>query len=85
MPRTRPPYPPEFKAQAVKLARSSEKPLSELARRIKHLSARANLPKSRFNRAMAIARELLSSRYHLYSKGINSAAKDFVSRSDTLS
>ena len=32
MPRTRPPYPPEFKAEAVTLARSSEKPLSELAR-----------------------------------------------------
>ncbi len=32
MPRTRPPYPPEFKAEAVKLARSSEKPISELAR-----------------------------------------------------
>lgn len=32
MPRTRPSYPPEFKAEAVKLARSSEKPLSELAR-----------------------------------------------------
>lgn len=32
MPRTRPPYPPEFKAEAVKLARSSNKPLSELAR-----------------------------------------------------
>ena len=31
MPRTRPPYPPEFKAEAVKLARSSEKPLSEIA------------------------------------------------------
>jgi transposase len=32
MPRTRPPYPPEFRSEAVKLARSSEKPLSELAR-----------------------------------------------------
>lgn len=32
MPRTRPPYPPEFRAEAVKLARSSEKPISELAR-----------------------------------------------------
>jgi|ERR671910_787219 transposase len=32
MPRTRPPYPPEFKVEAVKLARSSQKPLSELAR-----------------------------------------------------
>ncbi len=32
MPRTRPPYPPEFRAEAVKLARSSQKPLSEIAR-----------------------------------------------------
>lgn len=32
MPRTRPPYPPEFRAETIKLARSSEKPLSELAR-----------------------------------------------------
>ncbi len=32
MPKTRPPYPPEFKAEAVKLARSSGKPLSGLAR-----------------------------------------------------
>ena len=32
MPRSRPLYPPEFKAEALKLARSSEKPLSELAR-----------------------------------------------------
>jgi len=32
MPRTRPPYPPEFRAEAVKLARSSEKPISEVAR-----------------------------------------------------
>lgn len=32
MPRTRPPYPPEFRDEAVKLARSSEKPLYELAR-----------------------------------------------------
>ncbi len=32
MPKTRPPYPPEFKAEAVKLARSSGKLLSGLAR-----------------------------------------------------
>ena len=32
MPRTRPPYPPEFRAEALKLARSSDKPLSEIAR-----------------------------------------------------
>lgn len=32
MPRTRSPYPPEFRVEAVKLARSSEKPISQLAR-----------------------------------------------------
>ena len=32
MPRTRPPYPPEFRAEAVKLVRSSQKPISEIAR-----------------------------------------------------
>ncbi len=32
MPKSRPPYPPEFKAEAVKLARSSGKLLSGLAR-----------------------------------------------------
>ncbi len=31
MPRTRPPYPPEFRAEAVRLARSSGKPLPALA------------------------------------------------------
>lgn len=31
MPKSNPPYPPEFKAEAVKLARSSEKSLSEIA------------------------------------------------------
>lgn len=31
MPKTRPPYPPEFRVEAVKLARSSDKPLSEIA------------------------------------------------------
>ena len=31
MPRTRPPYPPEFRAEAVRLIRSSGKPLSEIS------------------------------------------------------
>ncbi len=31
MPRTHPPYPPEFRAEAVRLARSSEKSLPALA------------------------------------------------------
>lgn len=32
MPRTRPPYPPEFRAEAVRLAHSAEQPLTRTAR-----------------------------------------------------
>lgn len=32
MPRTRPPYPPEFRAEAVRLIRSSGKPLSQISK-----------------------------------------------------
>lgn len=32
MPKTRPPFPPEFRAEAIKLMRDSDKSLSQLAR-----------------------------------------------------
>jgi transposase len=32
VPRTRPPYPPEFRAEAVRLVRSSGKPLSQISK-----------------------------------------------------
>ena len=32
MPRTRPPYPPEFRTEAVRLARSAQQPLTKTAR-----------------------------------------------------
>lgn len=32
MPRSKPPYPPEFRREALELARVSEKPLSQIAR-----------------------------------------------------
>lgn len=32
MPRTRPPFPPEFRREAVKLMRDSDKPLPQLAK-----------------------------------------------------
>ena len=32
MPRTRPPFPPEFRAEAVRLMRDSDKPPSQLAK-----------------------------------------------------
>ena len=34
MPRTRPPYPPEFRQEAIRLLRSSGKPIAELAREL---------------------------------------------------
>lgn len=34
MPPTRPPYPPEFKEEAVRLMRSSEKPLARISREL---------------------------------------------------
>ena len=34
MPRTRPPYPPEFRREAVRLVRSSRRPISEVAREL---------------------------------------------------
>jgi len=34
MPRTRPPYPPAFRAEAVRLIRSGQKPLAEIAKDI---------------------------------------------------
>lgn len=34
MPNTRPPYPPEFRAEAVRLVRSTGKPISQIARQL---------------------------------------------------
>ena len=34
MPPTRPPYPPQFKEEAVRLMRSSEKPLAQISREL---------------------------------------------------
>ena len=34
MPPTRPPYPPEFKEETVRLMRSSEKPLAQISREL---------------------------------------------------
>lgn len=34
MPPTRPPYPPEFKEEAIRLMRSSEKPLARISREL---------------------------------------------------
>jgi len=43
-----------------------------------HLRARAGLPESRLSRLPTVLRELFSARYHRYSNGVLSAAKDLL-------
>jgi glycosyltransferase involved in cell wall biosynthesis len=50
--------------------------LTELKARISHLEARTGMPERRLNRIPPVLKELLTLRYHLYSKGISSAIKD---------
>lgn len=47
---------------------------------INHYERRKNLPRPRFKRMSQICREIVSGRYHLYSKGFLSAAKDLFER-----
>jgi glycosyltransferase involved in cell wall biosynthesis len=51
--------------------------LSDLEARLKHLETRAAMPEGRTQRVAPVLRELLGRRYHLYSNGLASAAKDF--------
>jgi hypothetical protein len=51
---------------------------AKLEARITHLEARRSLPRARLRRAPRVLRELLALRYHRYSKGVASAAKDLL-------
>lgn len=51
--------------------------LSGLEARLKHLETRAAMPEGRTQRVAPVLRELFARRYHLYSNGLASAAKDF--------
>lgn len=53
-----------------------EQALAELSSRISHLEARAGLPDGLPGRLRPVLGELLTLRYHKYSKGISSAVKD---------
>jgi Glycosyl transferase family 2 len=53
--------------------------LAELDARIEHMEARrALLPRARLRRAPSVLKELLTLRYHRYSNGVASAAKDLL-------
>jgi hypothetical protein len=62
-------------AKGPRAARS----IAELDARITHWDARRTLPRARLRRAAPVLRELLSLRYHRYSNGVASAAKDLLS------
>ena len=51
---------------------------ARLAARLTHLRMRANLPEQTLPRVTGVVRELLLGRYHLYSRGLFSAAKDLA-------
>jgi len=51
--------------------------LAGVEARLKHLETRAAMPEGRTRRIAPVLRELLGRRYHLYSNGLASAAKDF--------
>jgi glycosyltransferase involved in cell wall biosynthesis len=55
--------------------------LSDLEARLKHLETRATMPEGRTRRVAPVLRELLARRYHLYSNGLGSAARDFLTES----
>jgi hypothetical protein len=52
--------------------------LRRIEDRVEHLRARASMPQGRLRRAGVVARELFARRYHLYSNGFYSAAKDLL-------
>jgi len=54
--------------------------IREKQERIRHLQARMELPKLRFQRLIPIWHELLTGRYHRFSRGFLSAAKDLLLR-----
>lgn len=53
-----------------------EERLAQLHAKIEHLHGRVRLPKGRLRRLPFVLRELLTSRYHAYSNGLTSAARD---------
>ncbi len=55
-----------------------EDALSGVEGRLKHFTARASLPTGKLKRLPIVTRELFAKRYHLYSKGVYSAAKDLL-------
>ena len=61
-------------------AAECESAFSKLEAKITHLRTRAEMPARRSRRLPRVLREMLTRRYHLYSNGVRSAAKDLFKR-----
>ena len=59
---------------------SCDEALAKLDARLTHMRLRASLPASKLSRARSVVRELATRRYHLYSNGVRSAARDLFTR-----
>lgn len=57
---------------------SSPSALAQLKAKMSHLQTRANLPNRRIRRVPLVLKELFTLHYHRYSRGLYSAAKDFL-------
>jgi glycosyltransferase involved in cell wall biosynthesis len=73
----------EYQAAYERLApwaqsKNQKEVLACLREKIRHFSSRYQLPEPRIYRIPPILRELVSRRYTLYSRGIQSAIKDFI-------
>lgn len=55
---------------------TNKKLLNELGAKVLHQKARAAMPEEKLKRVPLVLRELLALRYHIYSNGVYSAAKD---------
>jgi glycosyltransferase involved in cell wall biosynthesis len=56
--------------------------LARLDARLTHLRTRSKLPEQALPRFTTVVKELFTGRYHLYSRGLLSAAKDLLHRGD---
>ncbi len=63
-------------------AYDSARALSELSARLNHLQIRAKLPVGALSRFTHVMKELLAGRYHRYSHGLFSAAKDLLRKGE---
>lgn len=69
---------PQFKIYLSSLDNLIEGNLEELREKIRHYEVRKDLPGEMTKRLFPIFREILSGRYHRFSKGFLSAAKDLA-------